>query len=152
MRRVVLVAGLPGCGKTTRLRALCHDGYLTFDDFKAGAHDDSRDFRKSRYWDTLLTALRDGRPCALADIDFCRTEARDEAEHALREAYADIKIEWHFFARDVEACEANVKGRARPSLGMDLQKLQEYARTYRIPDGANVLPVERHADTSAPHG
>src|SRR5271167_3336935 len=45
---VILLAGLPGCGKTTHLCQMCGDGWLVFDDFKAKAFCDSSAFRKSR--------------------------------------------------------------------------------------------------------
>ena len=80
MTEVILLAGLPGCGKTTHLCQMCRDGWLAFDDFKADAIDGSSDFSKSRKFRALIVALNDGLRCVLADIDFCKTESREEAE------------------------------------------------------------------------
>jgi hypothetical protein len=142
---VILVAGLPGCGKTMHLCEMCRDGWLIFDDFKAKAFGDSSAFRKSRKFRTLMTALRDDLRCAVADIDFCKTESRMEAESVLVAEVPGTKLDWLFFENDRSACEANVRSRKRPSIEADLKKLHEYSAFYRIPQGANVLPIRvRH--------
>ena len=121
--RVILLAGLPGCGKTTYLCQLCRDGWLVLDDFKANAYNDSSKFRKSRKYRALLTGLHHGLRYVLADIDFCKTESRAEAERVLREEAPGVELGWRFFAKDPRACEANIRGRNRDSLEADLAKL-----------------------------
>lgn len=138
---VILLVGLPGCGKTTHLCRMCRDGWLVFDDFKAKAFDDSSAFCKSRKFRTLISALSDGLRCAVADIDFCKTESRTEAERVLGIEAPGVKLGWRFFANDCLACEANIARRNRPSLQYDLEKLLEYSAFYRIPQGADVIPV-----------
>jgi hypothetical protein len=138
---VILLAGLPGCGKTTRLCQMCRDGWLAFDDFKANAFDDCSEFRKSRKFRALIGALRDGLKCAVADIDFCKTESREEAETVLLAEVQGVKLGWRFFANDYSACEASIRSRKRPSLQTDLDKLHEYSEFYRIPQGADVLSI-----------
>jgi hypothetical protein len=82
-KNVRLLAGLPGCGKTTYLNELRQNGWAAFDDFKAGATDDSPEYRKSRHFADLLAHLCAGLRCVVADIDFCKTESRAEAERVL---------------------------------------------------------------------
>lgn len=138
---VILLAGLPGCGKTTLLCQMRRDGWLVFDDFKANAFDNSSEFRKSRKFRTLMAALSDGLRCVVADIDFCKTESRAEAQRVLMTDTPDVKIDWRFFANDLVACEANIRHRNRASIRQDLTKLHEYSAVYRIPQRAYVLPI-----------
>jgi GTPase SAR1 family protein len=124
----LLVAGLPGCGKTTYLKQLCRNGWSVFDDFKAAAIDNSSAFRKSRRF-------------AVADIDFCWARSREEAENDLRTSLPGIEIEWCFFAHDEGTCEKNIRRRNRTSLKADLAALRTYSHAYSIPAGAAVRPV-----------
>jgi hypothetical protein len=140
-KNIILLAGLPGCGKTTHLCQMCRDGWLIFDDFKADAHDGLPVFSKSRKFRTLLCALRDGLKCAVADIDFCKPEARAETMSTLLAEVPGIEAVWCFFENCFAACEANIIHRNRASLQEDLKKLREYSELYRIPQGALVLPV-----------
>jgi hypothetical protein len=150
MSHVIFIVGLPGAGKTTHLPELEREGYVVFDDYKACAQDDSPHFRKSRHYHILLQLLRKGTPCAICDIDFCKEDARVEAETVLREDLAAIEIEWRFFDSDLEACASNIKQRNREHADRDLEKLLEYAATYSIPAGAIVLPVVRAPQNATP--
>jgi len=147
--RAVLVAGLPGCGKTTTLGLMRAAGLRVFDDFKAGAHNDSSAFTSSRHYRDLVSALRQGQDCVVADIDFCSSEARMEAELVLREAVAGAEFEWCFFENDPGACEANIRLRRRESVERDIRKLHEYSAAYRVPGDAKVLPVGRAKEESS---
>jgi len=135
------LAGLPGCGKTTYTYELACSGWKVFDDFKAGAIDNSPEFHKSRHFTALLSCLRDGFRCGVADIDFCRTESRAEAERVLRVEVPGVAIAWRFFSHDERTCQANIKHRNRDSLEADLRELRKYSSMYSIPKGADVLPV-----------
>lgn len=143
---VLMVAGLPGCGKTMYLEELRRDGWLAFDDFKAGAIDNSPSFHKSRKFRTLLASVRDGGRCAVADIDFCRSESREEAENVLGAAVSGLKVRWCFFAHDERSCDENIRRRNRDSLAEDLRELHKYSRIYSIPKGA-VVRLVRTAQT-----
>jgi len=144
MSEIVLLVGLPGCGKTTLLCEMCRDGWLVFDDFKAAAFDNSPRFSNSRKFRTLMSAIHDGLRCAVADIDFCKEHSRAEAESAVRAAAPHgATLDWRYFENDPLACEANIRSRQRPSIQTDLEKLREYTALYRIPQGAVVLPIRR---------
>jgi len=120
------------------------DGWLIFDDSKANARDNDPSFRNARSLDALLSALRNGSRCCVADIDFCGTEARREAETVLRQELPSLEVRWHFFANDPAACEANVRDRNRESLQRELALIAKYSQAYRIPQNAVVLPVSRN--------
>jgi hypothetical protein len=140
---VVLLVGLPGSGKTTYLSQMLQDGWLIFDDFKALAINDCSKFRSSQGFPKLIRALRDGRRCVVADINFCKTESREEAERDLLAEVPSVSISRRFFENDPFACEANLINRNRQSLQNELRDLQAYSPFYYIPEGSVVLPVWR---------
>ena len=139
--QIILVAGLPGSGKTTRMHRMLQEGWLLFDDSKAGGLDSF--FRRSPRFHELVSALCDGRKSAVADIDFCRTEARQEAESAIGEFAPGVPLDWHFFENDLASCEANIMRRKRDCFQTELQNLGRYSAGYHIPQGAFVLPLWR---------
>jgi Viral (Superfamily 1) RNA helicase len=138
---LLMIAGLPGCGKTTYIQEFLRDGWLTFDDFKANAIDGSSNFHSSRWFGSLVSGLCEGHRCVVTDIDFCRTEARGEAELILRCIMPVLTVPWVFFAHDVTACERNIRRRDRSSIKEDLEKLRKYSSLYSIPNGADVQPI-----------
>lgn len=138
---ILVIAGLPGCGKTTYLDQLSKESWRTFDDFKANAYQNSPQFQKSRKYAALQAAIRDNSRCAVADIDFCKPESRAEAQAVLRAEFPSIELGWRFFANDLIACERNIRRRSRASIEADLRKLYEYSAQYTIPEGMVVLPV-----------
>jgi predicted kinase len=140
---IILIAGLPGSGKTTYMKTMSLAGWLIFDDFKANAHNDSSTFWHSRNYEALLKALRDGQKCVVADIDFCKIDSRTEAESTLRTRIPDILLNWQFFENDFQACQANIKRRASRSINDNLSALHTYHALYQIPIGAQVIKVWR---------
>jgi RNase adaptor protein for sRNA GlmZ degradation len=142
---ILLVAGLPGSGKTTYLCELEGRGWLCFDDFKNAAINNSRQFRQSPHCATLLTRLREGVRCVVTDIDFCHTESRREATDVLRAEVSSVDIRWLYFSHNVEDCAANIIRRARRSLPEDLKELSRYSACYQIPYGAQERPCYRRA-------
>jgi predicted kinase len=140
---IILLAGLPGSGKTTYLETLRQAGWLTFDDFKANAFNDSSVFWHSRSYQALLNALQTGQNCVVADIDFCKASSRNQAELALRTRVQDLALSWQFFENDLEACQANIRRRASRSIEDNLRALHTYHAWYQIPIGAEVIPVWR---------
>ena len=142
--RVILVAGLPGSGKTTLLSRMSRNGWSIFDDYKRGAPD--LVFRNSLVFQDLVGAVRDGHKCVVADIHFCKTEARVEAEGSLREEVPGITLGWRFFDNDPLACEANIRNRNRDCFQSELEYVQQLSPSYRIPQGAIVFPIRRNAN------
>jgi hypothetical protein len=138
---IILIAGLPGSGKTTYMEARQQEGWSIFDDFKANAYNDSSAFRHSRNYEALLMALRQGEKCLVADIDFCKTNSRHEAEAALRTQIPDLMLSWLFFENDFHASQANIRRRASLSIEDNLRALHDYHAMYKIPMGAQMIPV-----------
>jgi predicted kinase len=145
MTEIMLLAGLPGSGKTTHLCRMLADGWLTFDDYKAQAFEDCSRFGSSRKFLPLISALRAGLKCVVADIDFCKPESREEAEGLLFAIFPNVQLHWLFFENNPSACEANVRNRNSASWEIELKKVREYSASYSIPRNADVLPVGRNA-------
>ena len=141
---LILIAGLPGSGKTTRLCQMLREHWLVFDDYKREAFNHSSKFRDSRKFRALVTALRDGVRCTVADIDFCKTESREEAEDILREEVPGLTLRWHYFANDLLACEDNIKSRNRDCMQGELDKAKDLSQSYCIPQDAVELAVRRN--------
>lgn len=138
---ILLLVGLPGCGKTAYVDELRREGWECFDDFKSEAINNSPEFKMSSRFQSLLVRLRAGSRCAIADIDFCRTDSRREAMDTLAATVPGVLIRCCFFANDVQACERNIRRRDRDSLEEDLRKLRAYSSDYLIPERANSRPV-----------
>jgi len=138
---VILIAGLPGSGKTMYIERLRRAGWIIFDDFKANPYNDSSIFFHSRNYERLLKALREGQKCVVADIDFCKADSRDEAELVLQHQLPAVKLSWLFFANDFHACQSNIERRASRSIDDDLRVLNHYYVQYHIPTDAQVIPV-----------
>ncbi|OFV96503.1 MAG: hypothetical protein A3H28_06205 [Acidobacteria bacterium RIFCSPLOWO2_02_FULL_61_28] len=139
---VILVVGLPGCGKTTYVDKLTAEfGAQKFDDFKANAHYDSPTFQCARRFDELIIKLVRGETCIVADIDFCRNEARIEAEEEIKGRIPGVKVEWHYFENDPIRCRRNVIRRKSNSVQQELLNIDRYSPGYDIPSPATLIRV-----------
>ncbi len=82
----------------------------------------------------------------MADIDFCITESRGEAEHRLHAALPGIKPRWLFFENGPVACKANIRDRPDRPAEMrewELKYVDDNAARYKIPQDTKVLPLYR---------
>lgn len=141
--RILLVAGLAGSGKTPYLTRLGAEGWVVFDDFKANSRMNSSHLRNARRCEELIQALRDGRNCVVADMGFCRSRDRDEAESILLQEVPTVTIEWQFFKNDPQQCAKNIRTGTRTAQPR-LAKVEEFTALYSIPSGATILPVWRN--------
>jgi hypothetical protein len=147
---IVLIAGLPGSGKTCYLSEMEEVGWLVFDDYKREGT--SLEFRNSPRFQQLREALNIGSRCIVADIHFCKTESREEAERELGTEIPGVRISWRFFENDLSSCELNIRRRGRCTMQSELGYLQEYSPVYRPPKGAIIMPVWKGADNQAANG
>ena len=115
------------------------DGWLTFDDYKAGGVDLS--FRSSPRFGDLIGSLKADRRCVVADIDFCSTESREEAERDLLAEIPGLTLRWLFFENNPSACRANIMSRNRRCLQDEMGYLSKYSPSYDIPQCTSVLPI-----------
>jgi len=105
MTKVILIAGLPGSGKTTHIRQnYPEDKYTVYDDYKCKAINNCSKFDSSRHFTKLIENLNNAKDCVIADIDFCKDESREEAERILQEYAPNAERGWIFFENNPEAC------------------------------------------------
>jgi len=142
MPSITLIAGLPGSGKSTWLDAeVAHSDALALDDFKAKAVNNDSSFGSSRHIPALKQALDSGRSCLISDIDFCRSEARAEAERYIASHFPEAVISWMFFERNVDACRANVVRDEKRRAERRLAAIEQFAGQYSVPVGSILVPV-----------
>ncbi|MCB0337022.1 MAG: hypothetical protein KDD62_11980 [Bdellovibrionales bacterium] len=142
--KLTIVVGLPGSGKSHYIRersanvaGSCVEDYMAF------PYDDSRHFTDSQYYSTLVSNLRGGKDCIIADIFFCDTALRNEAEQVIAKDCSSSIIEWIFFANDPKSCRENATRRNRKIVDHDLVMIDKLTRKYFIPLGSTELPVWR---------
>jgi hypothetical protein len=142
--KLTVVVGLPGSGKTHLIRNLRarHSG-LCVEDFMAGAIGSSSSFTHSKHYPELIRALREGRDCAIADIEYCDTSKRLEVEQVVHQDVDGLSLEWVFFENNLAQCLANLERRNGPKMVAEKQKAQELSRRYIIPQRGMVVPVWR---------
>lgn len=145
MAKAIFVAGFPGSGKTFYVNELAKSiGAILFDDFKGRAINNCSSFPFARHFVDLINCLRSGKNCIISDIDFCYTEARQEAETFISELVPEASREWVFFEKNPDQCKINIEVRARNNSRdkeSENEKLARYFPKYEIPEGATVIPV-----------
>lgn len=147
MPELIIIVGLPGSGKSTRVRELRSRGPGLFvEDFMKGVDPKSPirrspRFTDSRYYAELITSLRKDEPCVIADIIFCDTLIRLEAEQILRADVPRLKVTWEFFENAPAKCLKNAEQRARESLPRERRLIKTLSERYFIPVGVKAREV-----------
>lgn len=126
-RRVILIVGLPGSGKT-------HLGRKLAIEKNSVLIDDPSD------WDyDVLRHVKNLEPVlVVTDPQLCITKARKTAED--RFMSLGYTVSWIFFDNDPAACLANAKRRPDKKVNEDIKW---FSKQYKIPKGVEVLPVWR---------
>lgn len=145
MTRAIFIVGLPGAGKSYYARQLAREIDATlFDDFKANAIGDCSHFPFAKSYVELINVLRSGKDSIISDIDFCKTESRNEARQCIEQLVQGVEVEWIFFENDPEECRENIIRRAkmegRKQSG-PIDALERYSKVYVISDDSHVIPV-----------
>jgi len=142
MAKLTIIVGLPGSGKSERMLELAHscDG-ICIEDFMRDSRHSSHRFPDSQHYHALIMTLRAGFDCIIADIAFCDTGRRLEAEQILRHDVPNLTIAWIFYANDAETCQANIRRRNRDTLPHDELMIAEFMHKYFIPPEVHVEPV-----------
>ena len=143
MKKLIVVIGLPGSGKSHYVHEL-HDigtaGWIC-EDFHANAYRNSSHPADSRYLAALIEHLQKGTVCAVADIAFCDPARREEFEDEIRMRVADLEIEFHCFENSKEYCAENVERRGRETVANEKALINKFSPLYEFPHNAKILPV-----------
>jgi tRNA uridine 5-carbamoylmethylation protein Kti12 len=146
MAKLIVIAGLPGSGKSHRIRAV-KDKFagICVEDFHANAINHSPKFEHSRHYTDLISSLSNSKDCLIADIAYCESDRRLEVERTVRREIPNVVIEWEFFENAPVKCEDNCRRRNRSSLPREIELIRDLSQKYLIPEGALVLSVFQNA-------
>ena len=147
--QLIIVAGLPGSGKTTYLHQLKAAGYIDwhYDDFQDHSRNKSPNPKHSRYYGSLIKHLRYHQTVAVADIRYCTPLHIQELLTALYNTvpHLSLAVEAHYFENNPQACLANVEMRARAlatrNFVYEAGLIKEYSAQYEIASNLIKLPI-----------
>jgi hypothetical protein len=142
--QLILLGGLPGSGKSFYMAALVERGWKQFDDFQSNAPSDSTDFRDSRQFADLVTALEAGQRCVVADIRVIHLPYRESALRALTSAIRAVTLQFQIFENRPEICSRNVERDPDRRLEERLCAIRHWSNYHSIPSGAVLLKVWRN--------
>ena len=117
MTKIILIAGLPGSGKSFLGKQLSEDGACFIDDISTDVEGLSK----------LLDATKKYDKVVVADTFLCREKDRENATKYLSRI-ENVEIEWIFFENNPEKCRKNVARRndGRKVYGLITQLSKEY--------------------------
>ena len=141
-----LIYGLPGAGKSTFLARRCRKN-LKWDSFMANAIMGSS-FPHSRHFVDIITALREGKSCAIVDIRLCEHYFRREVQAFVEELVPKVRLKWYCFDCTTEKaqkqCLINLDTR-EAMYGHNENGSRGYVRSFgkvfTIEPGAEVMPI-----------
>ena len=107
--QLVILGGLPGSGKTHYAKGLEEEGWIFYDDSQQRAAGDSPRFHASRQYEELVSRLRAGRWCIVADIRVVHDKYREDAAATLRQDLGNLLFELHLFENKPRQCAENVR-------------------------------------------
>jgi hypothetical protein len=142
MATLTVIVGLPGSGKSHYMHqhgASCQG--VCAEDYMADSRDNSSELRHSRHHDALIRALRDGKDCMIADIEFCRLEKQDKLTSLIAAHVPGAAITWICFENDPVQSKLNAERRGRADIAAELAKIDELSKVYHVPSNARRLPV-----------
>ena len=142
MAKLVIVVGLPGSGKTLHLPRFKreHNAEYLRDNFKEYAFRHSPWITYSRHYVDLICHLQNGHNCVIADIDFCKNDAREEAVKAVTYHVPGVEIHWICFENNPTQCRKNAVA-SKQKVEDKLAAIDAYTKLYTYPAGARPIPV-----------
>ncbi|MGE5299224.1 MAG: AAA family ATPase [Acidobacteriota bacterium] len=136
--RLVIVAGLPGAGKSTYLEHYVqgHPHAIVYDDYRGAVLGKVNDPRLNKHYSELLLNLEQGREVLVSDIMFCIPKYRNELIAAVTGVLPAISIDYVFFANKTEICKQNVikRNRSEETVRRELDLIDEITSQYSTPN------------------
>lgn len=146
--KVILLAGLPGSGKSTYASELTRSGEATFylNDYHWRSRDNQAKLRWGRAFRAMTEALRRGETWTSSDVQWCKPGQRESFEHDLKAEVPGVIVEWRFIVCDIEVCRDRIRSRGREGV-RDVEKelllLEELLAEYSIPEGARMVVTDQ---------
>jgi predicted kinase len=142
LKPLLVLAGLPGSGKTTYAHGLLKDGLIDgfCDDYQHGLT--KNPFRKFYKEDKrLIEGLKRGETWAVADTRYCAKPERQKLILLLRRAVPELEFEFIYFDNNPEQCQRNATTRKGSLPRHEINLIYYYTENYRIPRNAKILDV-----------
>jgi predicted kinase len=138
--KAILLAGLPGSGKSTYARELVRNGAATFyvNDYYWKSRDNRAEFCCGREFCSMTEALRRGDTWVSSDVQWCKRRKRESFERDLKAEVPGVAVEWRFIVCDEKVCRDRIRLRGREGVRdaeKELLLLEELLAEYAIPQG-----------------
>ena len=121
MSMLLVVAGLPGAGKTEYVSKLQRERTIdaVYDDYFATQLNETKDitinknpYKNSRYFE-IIRDLNDDKTVVVTDILFCISQHRNKFISAIIAGVQDVELEFVFFRVNPDSSKKNVSNRNR---------------------------------------
>jgi len=154
MPKLIVVAGLPGSGKSQIKEQFKDLEDRFFDDYHASATGDSPEMEAGRRYPELKAALDGGQDCLIAEPAYCWKQRRHYLTKWMRKYYPNYMIEWKFFENNVSQCVLNILHRNKTEFRgfKDLQLAANLTLQYDIPAGSEQMKVWDEPKLLSPTG
>ncbi len=128
--KFLLVAGLPGSGKTHYAKRLDYDLLI----------DDPKDLHAD-----VLDKISNHKKVIIVDPWFCLKDIRDKTESILKNHFFACEVLWIFFENDLKSCLKNIRRRKENGDTRVIEDQVKYFHQYYvIPQIAAMRPVYKH--------
>ncbi len=142
--RLVIVAGLPGSGKTTYLEKIkSRKNTAVYDDYRGHLLGRPNVPQFNEYFVPVLSGLQEGKEVWVCDIMFCISRYRNEFLMAIVQSFRDVQVDYVFFENNPAVCKQRVKTRNRSAEVVDreLKLIDEITEQYSVV-GVNIVGVD----------